>query len=279
MTKFQRFQNLNSTKHIETQKAVNSHFLIQGYPSIKISSVGQNSIETQAVVVNQQEKDYSYIYTYEDSPLLVGSVWTAKNLHLLISEEITVIKDVKWHKYKAFNCNIELDGIWGLFIGSEKAHIDLKQELKAIYESSAKPILILPENTLNFKDKIILKGRAWMVEEFDSISSPGITYYSLQPTTISKMNEEEVIERAEDPVTPVIINPIEEEDNVSIAHNIDITISTKEGYFKTSNKQIKIKRRTANEVIFNLPFGVNETTIEYKDSSDVIITKRYKAVD
>ena len=33
-----------------------------------------------------------------------------KNLPLLVSEEITIIKDVDWHKYIALICNVEIDG-------------------------------------------------------------------------------------------------------------------------------------------------------------------------
>jgi hypothetical protein len=90
MTSFSRFQERNK-KRVVAQQNLNTSFIFKGYPSIKIS---RGDLELQASVVNKQEKDYAYVYTQLKDNLEIGSVWTAKNLHLLITEEITIIKDV-----------------------------------------------------------------------------------------------------------------------------------------------------------------------------------------
>lgn len=278
MTNWERFKKINSTTRITNQEVVNSHFLFKGYPSIEIIEVGGSSSDPttlQAAVVNKQEQDCAYVYTYLDNPLQIGSVWAAKDLHLLISEEITIIKDVNWHKYYCFLCNVEFDGFWGYFLGPEKTHINLNLKKDVVLVSQQKPLLILPGMPLAFQDKIMIKGRAWVVDEYDALSDEGITYYSLMPTTMSK----EVIKANEDK-SVFIEEHVEHElelpsdsqqtSAVEIAPNSKITITTEGGYFQASNKSIKVLKHTATEVVFQVPFGIEDLTIQYKQNSEVL---------
>ena len=183
MTSFSRFQERNKKRTV-AQNKLNTSFIFKGYPSIEIQGSADQKI--QASVVNKQEKDYAYVFTQTQDELEIGSVWAAKNLHLLITEEITIIKDVDWHKYHALLCNVQIDNHWGYFKGPEKSFLDVVLEKEVVWESPQKPVLVLPENVLNFRDKIVIKGRAWLIQEYDGISTPGLVYYSLKPTTISK---------------------------------------------------------------------------------------------
>ena len=254
------------------------------HPSSKIKGSADQKIK--AYVANKQEKDYAYVFTQRQDELEIGSVWTAKNLHLLITEEITIIKDVNWHKYHALLCNVQIDNHWGYFKGPEKSFLDVVLEKEVIWESPQKPVLVLPENVLNFRDKIVIKGRAWLIQEYDAISSPGLVYYSLKPTTISKevaaenTDKEIYVERHEEPIVNVIENPISllSEDSVfHISPNVSITLSTEDGYFKTTNKNLKIQKRTASMVVFSIPFGISEVAVEVKEKGD-IVTKTYRVV-
>ena len=168
MGSFKRFQERNK-KRMDAQAEVNTHFIFKGYPSIKIELNTTDSSEdiyaVQAAVVNQQEKDKAYIYTQWEDSLDIGSVWGAKGLHWLIAEEIVVIKDVKWHKYLAYLCNVEVEDTWGYFKGPEKNYVNIKNEYGASLESLQKPVLVLPENVLGFADKIVIKQRPWLVQE------------------------------------------------------------------------------------------------------------------
>lgn len=272
MTSWERFQKLNSTTRTTNQEVVNSHFIFKGYPSIKIT--GPEGEEIQAAVVNKQEQDYGYIYTYLKDPLTIGSIWQAKDLHLLVDEEIVIIKDVNWHKYHCLLCNLEYEGLWGYFIGPEKTHINLNLKKDVVLVSQQKPLLVLPGMPLHFQDKIMIKGRAWVVDEYDAISDEGITYYSLMPTTMSK----EIIETNKDKSVyvevhnePVLEVPNDQWDTdaVEIAPNSKITINTEDGFFKVSNKAIQILRHTATEIIFQIPFGIENLEIQYKENGEV----------
>ena len=283
MTSFSRFQERNKKRTV-AQNKLNTSFIFKGYPSIEIQGSADQKI--QASIVNKQEKDYAYVFTQIQDELEIGSVWTAKNLHLLITEEITIIKDVNWHKYHALLCNVQIDNHWGYFKGPEKSFLDVVLEKEVVWESPQKPVLVLPENILNFRDKIVIKGRAWLIQEYDAISTPGLVYYSLKPTTISKevaaenTGKDIYVEKHEEPIINVVENPISllSEDSVfHISPNVSITLSTEDGYFKTTNKNLKIQKRTASMVVFSIPFGISEVAVEVKEKGD-IVTKTYRVV-
>ena len=283
MTSFSRFQERNKKRTV-AQNKLNTSFIFKGYPSIEIQGSADQKI--QASIVNKQEKDYAYVFTQTKDELEIGSVWAAKNLHLLITEEITIIKDVDWHKYHALLCNVQIDNHWGYFKGPEKSFLDIVLEKEVIWESPQKPVLVLPENVLNFRDKIVIKGRAWLIQEYDAISTPGLVYYSLKPTTISKevaaenIGKDIYLEKNEEPTINVVENPISLLSEASVFHispNVPITLSTEDGYFKTINKNLKIQKRTSNTVVFSIPFGISEVVVEIKEKGD-IVTKTYRVV-
>ena len=155
MNSFERFNERNKKRAQSTNRG-NSTFIFKGYNSTLIKS---GTTELQAAVVNEQEKDSAYIYTHLNEPLTIGSIWEAKSLHLLVTEEIVVIKDVEWHKYKAELCNVELDGIWGRFIGPEERYVNISLKYNTTIISQNKPLIILPSKTLKFGDKIVIKNR------------------------------------------------------------------------------------------------------------------------
>ena len=283
MTSFSRFQERNKKRTV-AQNKYNTNYIFKGYPSVLIK--GSADREIQAAVVNKQDKDYAYIFTQLEDKLSVGSIWTAKDLHLLITEEYTIIKDVNWNKYHALLCNVQVGDHWGYFKGPEKTFLDVVLEREVIWESPQKPVLVLPENVLDFQDKIVIKGRAWLIQEYDAISTPGLVYYSLKPTTISKevvaenIGKEIYVEKHEE-FTPIIVEmPIQtlaESGEITISPNIEIVLSTEGGYFTTSNKNINIKKRNSTTVIFSIPFGVNDVVVETKEKGD-IVSRTYRVV-
>ena len=283
MTSFSRFQERNKKRTV-AQNKLNTNFIFKGYPSIEIKGSADQSI--QASVVNKQEKDYAYIFTHLQDELAIGSIWTAKNLHLLVTEETTIIKDVDWHKYHALLCNVQIDNHWGYFKGPEKSFLDVALEREVVWESPQKPVLVLPENVLEFRDKIVIKGRAWLIQEYDAISTPGLVYYSLKPTTVSKEVVAEnagksiYVEKHQEDKPVVIEEPISVFNNKSVlmvSPNMPITIQTQDGYFKSNNKNIKIQKRNSTEVVFTIPFGVESVSIEIKEEGD-IVEKTYQVV-
>ena len=258
MNNLDRFQEKNKLRANSSNK-INSHFVFQGYNSTFIQC-GDRKIP--AAVVNNQEKKSGYIFTCEKDEINLGSVWEVKNLHLLITSQITFIKDVKWNKYTFELCNFQLnDDVWGRFIGTEESAISTTLQEKSILFSLQKPILILPKNSLKIGEKVVINNRAWLVEEFDNISSAGVDYYTVSVTTVSK-NLEGNVEEKNDTFDTQDID----------WHNKEITLITENGYFKTTNSNIKIISRKKDQVVFSIPFGIEEVTIETKEKGEVVYT-------
>lgn len=269
MSSFTRWQQ-KQLKRTVAQAQLNSSFMANGYPSIKIT--GSDGKEIQAAVVNKQEQDYAYIFTKIDEPLDIGSIWTAKTLHMLVSEEIVVIKDVRWHKYLAFLCNTQIGDWWGYFKGPEKSFINITLKQNVILESQQKPVLILPSAAqLDFKDKIIIKNRAWLVQEYDNISTEGITYYSIIPSTVSQsiIADEKVIEKPAEVAVPSDDLGLEE-DIVYFPYNKTIYITTENGYFK-ADADLNIIKHTVDQIGFQVPFGITKFTLEYQKEGEKIV--------
>ena len=287
---FSRFKEMNQTTPT-VDKQMNSSFVFNSYQSTPLTNLtsGKRLI---GAVASQQEKDKAYIFTHKEEELPIGSIWSVKEgkLIYLITEEIYTIKEVDWHKYLAWLCNASFgDGLWGYFIGPEKSFVDLEIREKAILTSKQQPVLMLPNvsggSTLGFEDKIVIKGRPWLVQEYDNISTPGITYYSLVPTTLgaSAFDEHEgqdtfIVKKEE-----VIINPINpptttggERGVTYINADEEVTLSTTDGYVDISNGAVQIVKRANNKIIFKVPFGLTEEFLVSTKRGNTIISHRYQ---
>ena len=186
------------------------------------------------------------------------------------------MKDVQWHKYLAMLCNCNFDGVWGYFKGPEETYINIALQQTSYITSLQKPLIILPENTIHFGDKIVIKNRPFLVQEIDNISVPGISYCSLQPTTISIADKQEdksfyIVKASQYKNTSK-----ENTNNIKYFYpNKEYIETTTDGYFITKNTNINIINRTADKVIFSIPFGIQEVNITTnKDGEEVTITYR-----
>lgn len=260
MSSFSRFKDFNQKRGMINQET-NSKFIVKGYPSILITNAATND-EIQASVVNRQEKDMAYIYTHKENPIEVGSVWGAKGLNWLISEEIIIIKDVSWHKYTAFLCNVQVNGLWGYFISPEKSSINVALREEVLLQSQQKPILVLGKDILDIGDKFTIKNRAWMVREKDDFDMNGITYYSLVATTISKDSTYQKEEDTElKPQIPDVVPFAARDEYKLFIPDSEITLPTFEGYFTSESKAVKITKLSLKEVRFIIPFGIDEVKV------------------
>lgn len=266
MSSFSRFQDINQKRGIANQQT-DTRFIMKGYPSILIKSVDTDE-ELAACVVNHQEKDSAYIYTRKESPIEVGSVWGAKGLKWLISEEIIIIKDVNWHKYAALLCNVEVNGLWGYFISPERKHVAVSLRDEVLLQSQQKPILVLGADALGIGDKFIIKDRAWMVQEKDNLA--GVVYYSLVATTINKGEDYQV--EVDTRVAPQIV---EDDDPLTFTPGQEVVVNTEGGVFKVNCSSVEVISRTANEVVFIVPFGVDEVEVTTLLDGE-LITETYR---
>lgn len=276
MSNFNRFQEKNKIR-ANSINGGNSLFIDNGYNSRIITNL-KNNIKLHAAIVNEQEKDSAYIYTHLNEPLTIGSMWEAKSLYFLITEEIIIMKDVQWHKYLAVLCNCNFDGIWGYFKGPEETYINIALKHNTYLTSLQKPLIILPENTISFGDKIVIKNRSFLVQEIDNISIPGIAYCSLQPTTVS--NSEKQVDKEYYIIKNDTYRNNHKADDVN--NNIKYFYPNQvceerlsNGYFWVDNTNIEIIERTSAKIKFSIPFGIEKVIIKTEiDGPDIIYKKQ-----
>lgn len=262
----------------------NAKFIFGSYPSVQLQ---MNDKVIPAVIVNKQENDEAYFYTTIKDNLVAGETVSHKGLHWIIDEEIVIIKPVAWRKYHAFLCNVQLDDThWGYFIGPEKSKINVSLKENVYLYSDQKPVLVAAPNLLQPQDRLWIRGRAWEVQEYDNISKPDITYYTLTTSTIS---EEEHAEQPNAVIFPntdlhqSVIIPQEPTsfDNTGVlgcAPLTKIVVATEEGYFESSEPNIIIIGATDTKVVFQIPFGIKHViTIKHKQKGAVVIS-RYQVI-
>ncbi len=51
---------------------------------------------------------------------------------------------------------------------------------------------------------------------------------------------------------------------------MQITLSTEDGYFRSSRKEVKVLKLSETSVTFLIPFGVSEAIIETKEGGQVV---------
>lgn len=267
---FDSFQK-RQKQFAKAEQELNTQFIFNGYPSVKIIN---GSERMQAVVVNKQESEEAYIYTTLNKPLKLGSVWEAKGLHFIVADEITIMKDVNWHKYYCYLANVNVKDSWYFFYGPKKSKINVSLKQNVFLESSQTPVLVTPGAPLKLGDKIMIGERAWLVQEYDNISSKGVTYYTIRESTISKdaasirrnsiekrdttqlENLEEVYENGE--LTPVIY----------VAPDTPITLPLDRGMFACNNKNdIKIIKRSNDILVFSVNYNVDRVSITTEDKT------------
>ena len=97
----------------------------------------------------------------------------------------------------------------------------------------------------------------------DNISTDGLIYYSLRPTTVDKdiSAEENYIYR------PELEKPQFES---SEGHDQLITEATEQGYFWRSTEAIEIIQLSRNSVTFKIPFGLKSATFKVKQNGQII---------
>ena len=283
MNSFERFRQRNSLRMV-AENNINGSFICNGYPSAKIEKDGEPGTICQAAVVNKHEQDLVYVYTKTENPLDLGSVWGVKGLNFLIAEEVIIIKDVSWHKYKALKCNVDIDGFKGFFYGPKKSHIDTDLKKEFLVFSSQEPVLALASNCgLKIGDRIVIGDRGWKIIESDAISTKGITYFSLVAATISKEVTESgafVEGKEEVKLDNYTKDPIITVDNIIYTNaNEEITLESIGGYLSFGNSApITITNRTRTTVTLKMSFGAKEVRVKRKISDsqieEIIIRER-----
>lgn len=235
---------------------LNTQFVFEGNSAIEVLI---NEEKYKVAIVLKEDRDMAYVYTELNKPLINGTSFTAKDLHILIVKKMTIIKDVDFNKYEALLANVELeDNVWGYFKSPEETYINTKIEGSTVEVSLQHPILVAQAGLYEIGDKFLIKDRPWEVIETDTIASDEVTYYSLKATTIEKDSSDVEKEDA----------PEEVPDGKVKVHVLDrITLTTQNAVFSSSTKLVDQKIKLTS-VEFTVPFGITEFTVKVKQNGE-----------
>lgn len=265
---FDDFRRLQGAEKIAIDRNA-AKFIFRGTMATKII-FNEHEYQVGFVYNNREEEDKAFLYVYKPDRLPIGGVFTwTDNNHIphqyIIYDEEKIVKQVVYNKYLCFECNVQVDDIWGYMSGPRSTYINT-QLRQMLYEVSlAKPVLIMGSNT-DFEIAKILEigGRNWRIIEKDNYSAPGLVYYYLEQFVAQKDSE----------TISFDFKP-EEQEHDTWKPGQKIQLSTIDGYFE-STPAVKA-RITPNLVTFTVPYDTDEITVVYK-TENATVTETYKVV-
>ena len=219
---------------------------------------------------NREEEDKAYLYVLKPTMFDIGQtfLWIDHNEqphHYIIYDEEKSVKKVDYNKYLVFECNVQLDDVWGYLSGPRSTYVNT-QLRQSLYEVSlAKPVLITGAEKYNVADILSIGERNWRIIEKDNYSAPGLVYYYLEQYVAQKDTETAVYSFVDDPVP--------EADQWRPGETV--VLSTEDGYFESDYELNPTISMTT--VTFVVPYDVAEINVVYK-TDGVIQSKTYKVV-
>lgn len=266
-----------------------SDFIENGTSSITIYHVRRSADKSAALIITDKEgPDTSLVYTYKDTnstnELLKGDYFIWQNKYYFVFEDVSIVRDTGYKKQKAYQCNVNFEinkqTYWAYYVSSLAGYVGEGFQAKISIADSEKPILIVPhQDWVKLGTTIVINGKPWKIIDIDFTTNHCIDYCSLELDFIQKNAEElcdcdcEDCEICGDCDDCKIKYPNKDENTIHCGQ--EITLSTEDGYFVC--EEADIIKRSSNEVIFIIPFGIKEVEIKIKKDAEIISTK-YKVV-
>lgn len=264
-------------------------FIIEGGLSQDIYHRRNKRVIPAALVFNHKEgPDELTVFTLLKDDLFKSDYFVYRHTNYLVIEEYKENhKEINFRKSRAVECNISFKYGGEIFLGYYKSALRGSEnpdfEGKHLITPDESPLLILPTNDLiTINSEFIIEGKPFKVVEYDHITNKGITYYYLERGIIKQLGD---VEKVED----VTIDIIEEsnahtqeeptsepEDLVALRSMIEYTFTTEMAFF-TATPAVEIIERKSSEIMFKIPFGIEQVAITTKKDGNEI-ERIYKVV-
>lgn len=231
--------------------------------------------EATMVFTDAEGPDTAIVFTPKQQEitknLLKTDYYTWDNKMFFVYEDVIIPREVLYIKQKSYQCNIKVkllnsdinEEYGGYFISSLRSYVDVDFQQKLNITDKEKPILIMPSQPwIEVGVKIEVGGKPWKIIDFDAITNMGITYMSLERDFFTDSNDRDSSE---------IIDT-----EMQLMAGTEYSFDTQDGYFNSSSPLI-IKSKTADKVIFEVPYGLKTVTVSIKQNN-TICEKQYKVI-
>ena len=184
---FSRFRNTCSGE--QKCGTINNAFFIKNHVGSTEVEIVRTSEELPAVLIfdNGEGVDNVLLYTCIGSDVVPGDYYTWKGRHFIVTEDITIVKEIGFKKQRSIECNTKAnDSIHIAFIGNARTYKDTK--LQKNYEGSGlQPLVIVPNGKIEIDDYVTIGGYRWRVVDGDTVTLSAVNYLYLDrvPNTLT----------------------------------------------------------------------------------------------
>ena len=166
-----------------------SYFVEHGESSTTVFNNRLEEDQIVNIVMNDKDgPDSAFVFGLTSTDIQVGDYLTWKDTtNYLIYEKVHVVKEVDYNKFKAFECNVQVnDAFYGYLISSKQAAKDITMSNQ--FEASKLLFtLVCPISCgLEIDQSIKINGQVWDIVEADTISNAAIGYYYIERGTNTK---------------------------------------------------------------------------------------------
>lgn len=214
-------------------------YFIENHESSVIIGVNRTEEEIPAVLVftDKEGADEIFLYVSVHDDFQVQDYFTWNSITFFAYEQVNVVKEVDYVKYKALQCNVFVNNsFWAFFRSTLRGARDDTLSGRAEV-STLIPLLIAPRNDqLMIGGEVTFNNQVWDIEDGDIFTLTGIGYYYLS-RGINPNNEEDIE-----------LEPITEHYYIGS----EIKLNTEMGYCLSADatkNYYKIKERAMNYVI------------------------------
>lgn len=214
-------------------------YFIENHESSVIIGVNRTEEEIPAVLVftDKEGADEIFLYVSVHDDFQVQDYFTWNSITFFAYEQVNIVKEVDYVKYKALQCNVFVNNsFWAFFRSTLRGARDDTLSGRTEF-STLIPLLIAPRNEqLMIGGEVTFNNQVWDIEDGDIFTLTGIGYYYLS-RGINPNNEEDI------EVEPVV-------EHYYIGS--EIKLETEMGYclaVDATKNYYKIKERAMNYVI------------------------------
>lgn len=271
---FERFKNIDVLKE-QCLKNKTSYFISNHESSTELHNNRTDESFTGVIVLNDAEgPDSAYLFVNKDADFQIGDYFTWKTTTFFAYEEVRVVKDVDYIKYKILECNVFVnDSFWAYFKSTlttiKDSRFSHNTETSAIMSA-----LIAPRNEmLQIGSSLYFNDQAWNITDGDIFTITNIGYYYLDRATNARTEEE---------VEELELEYGEEWANYFV--NSTITADTEMGYYKALHRikaddgsiletpfKVELKSRLMNTITI-CPLEAGEMILQTLKENQVIET-------